>query len=112
MYVLLVTDEGMAELESILGREGHQVTRYSISSDMPPEVEGMFGDWVGIMESADLVILDDRLKKKYSGVLERFNGSALGLSQVVSNLIDSGLMPESITKNKIIKRRWWRRNGN
>jgi len=111
MYVLLVTDEGMEDLESTMSDNGHTVVRYSISSDMPPEVEGMFGDWVGAITHADLVILDDRLHKKYSDVLRRFNGSAVSLSQVVSNLIGAGLKPESILQKKIIKRRWWSRNG-
>jgi hypothetical protein len=112
MYFLLVTDEGMEDLEDKLKSSGHQVVKYSISSDIPPEVDGILGNWVPAMEHADMVILDDRLKKKYSGTLKRRNGSALSISQVITNLMDAGLLAESITENKIIKRRWWRRNGN
>lgn len=112
MYFLLVTDEGMEDLESKLKDTGHQVVRYSVSSDLPPELEGFFGDWISAAEYADMVIMDDRLRKKYSGVLEKKNGSVLSISQVITKLMEAGLLAESITENKIIKRRWWRRNGN
>jgi len=111
MHILLVSDGGMQRLEKTMLEQGHTVSRFSIPSDLPHGVEGIFGTWVDDLEESDVVILDDKLKRKYTTILRNVNGSAMGCSEVIEKLLSSGLKSESIRDGKIIKRRWWHRNG-
>ena len=112
MQILLVTDGGMEGLEDIMLAQGHSVYRFSIPADIPPTAESVFGTWVESIENSDLIIMDDKLKKKYSDVVRVVNGSALSVSEAMTRLIEFGIKPESFTRNKIVRRRWWSRNGN
>ena len=112
MQILLITDGGMEGLEKTMVKEGHKVTRFSIPDDLPSNTEVVFGNWVDSLSEADIVILDDKLKRKYTHILGRANGAAMSSSEVIENLILSGLRPESIRDKKIRKKRWWHRNGN
>ena len=112
MHILLVTDGGMQGLEKAIVEEGHTVQRFSIPTDVPLEAEKVFGNWITQLSDADVVILDDKLKRKYLGVIRQLNGSAQSSSEVIENLILSGLRPESIRDRKIKKKRWWHKHGN
>ena len=112
MQILLVTDGGMEELERIMLGQGHEVSRFSVPDDIPPTAESVFGNWLQNVEGSDLVILDDKLKKKYGKIVDVINGSALSLSETITKFIDLGVKPESLTKGRLVRRRWWNRNGN
>ena len=112
MQILLVTDGGMEELEKIMLYQGHEVSRFSVPDDIPPTAESVFGNWLQNVEGSDLVILDDKMKKKYGNIISVINGSSLSLSEAITKFLDLGVKPESLTQDRLVRRRWWNRNGN